>query len=435
MTTTYSDGPARFGDAWPYWIAFAAPLLASYGSGVYGVSLGDLALGAGIGLRMLERRRVSPAPRSAVGGVGVLMAALFLFTVIGVASVPAELHLVGIMSRFAKMGLYVVFCLFVLPRRGLRRSALLPLEAFALIAGCGVLVQEFVWRLTGAMLSLRVPFLPYVNADVELRDSFDFGFRPSSLFIEPAHLAMLLLLYCVVLFFGEDVQHRWLKVGFISLCGLLSTSSTFLAGLALIFALYVGRSLVQVALARPRSLRALAAGCVVLAALGSAVVVSPELREAYVRISSPDSVAVTGRLDAGDMLATGMARDALWFGTGFGNVADGVYMNGANYLLYTSGWVGVAAWLVAAVAIFRRTLVIGRVCVLLMAFLAWGSPVVISVWLVPFLSLMHIFGSDYEDVTQRPMPGVNPYPRRGQNRRLRMRHSAGGRGQLGLNRL
>jgi len=241
----------------------------------------------------------------------------------------------------------------------------------------------------GYIRSLKIPLLNFVTS--ESVKTFSIAqFRPSALFLEPAHFAYCLALYLAYCLFSQRSNHRFsFMTLFTTFAIVLSTSSTGMVLLVFLWSLYLLKNLAY--WRNPRKMIVyFIFSLVVLVFFIPMVVFVPQFFSSINRISDLESVAITGRTRAGSTYLQSQEGFEKWIGVGFGNLNKHVYFNSINYLSYCSGYLGVSLFFFLLVSAFMRTSLLGRVVLMMLLFTSFSSGIVISALVVPYAAVIYI---------------------------------------------
>ena len=235
-------------------------------------------------------------------------------------------------SRLLKYGLLISFIAIAYPR--INQDTLAKTLVFFVVAIMSALLLQYsVYFLTGTPLVLVLPFVPLVNAGLNLQNSaiiLGLDFRPGGLFLEPAHCSYYLFFAGLFLNSSNYLKNRLLVL--LICIALFSTYSSFglLAGLilALIFLLKsnVGLKIFVCLLSLP----------VIPFAL-LIVTQIPQLE----RILDPEGAAVVGRLFGGAHQIESLNEHQRLVGLGYGNFKFDGFVSGVAFLRLSFGNIGV----------------------------------------------------------------------------------------------
>jgi hypothetical protein len=213
------------------------------------------------------------------------------------------------------------------------------LAVVVLINVLAILLQYALFYLVDIKTTLIVPFLSLANDHVtneKLIKVLVNDFRPGGLFMEPSHLSYFL--FFTGLFFNNlQLEKKRMFLTIISIT-LFSTFSSFgfIAGLVIF-------SLIFHDLRHKRTMIFAIVGIALIAASNfSALVGSVTEIPQLARIIQPESIAVTGRLYAGNDFINELSSTRQLIGVGIGNFNLNGYMSAITYLRTSFGVLGMA---------------------------------------------------------------------------------------------
>lgn len=304
------------------------------------------------------------------------------------------LYIDSIVARWSKTILFIlVISLFpnYLKQRHFQRG----LEVLCLFSSAIITVQYLMFFAFGYTRSLKIPLLNFVTSESVRTFSFA-NFRPSAFFLEPAHFAYCLSLYLAYCLFSQHSKRRLSFRPIVTTFAiLLSTSSTGIVLLVFLWSLYLLKSLAY--WRNPRKMLVyLVLLVIVLGVFVPLVLFVPQFFNSISRILDLESVAVTGRIEAGSVYFESQEGVDKWIGVGFGNLSKHVYFNTINYFRYCSGYIGVALFVFLLVSAFMRANLLGKAVVMMLLLTSFSSGIAISAFVVPYAAVI------YSDFKERP---------------------------------
>jgi hypothetical protein len=198
--------------------------------------------------------------------------------------------------------------------------------------------QYAIYLLTGSAVPLVIPFLPLVNEDISLESInlvLSSNFRPGGLFMEPSHLSYFFF-FSALFIFKSRLYNKELILVIIAI-SLFSTFSSFgfMSGLLVVGLVFLNASqemklflIVLLLIVVPIN----------IASYSYLIFEIPQIA----RLINPESVAVTGRLLAGQSLIEQLNTSQQYIGLGFGNFQMNGQVNGISYLRLSFGNIGLA---------------------------------------------------------------------------------------------
>lgn len=283
--------------------------------------------------------------------------------------------------------------IFVTPKYLNLKMIVKNLNYLSFIAYTAIGIQYFAYYLFYKYIEFKIPFLKYSNTDM---DAIQFQvirlneFRPSSIFIEPAHFVYFGIIYIVVtMFWGEYIKYKNIKLFIATISLLLSTSSTAVILLVFAWGAY-GFNLLYSWQQKGNLGKFLILIILVAFIFLPYYVNNSHLSQSFERITDFDGPAVQGRIFAGEYLLETNTGFIKWIGRGFGNLESYVYMNGVNYLNYTLGVLGIAILLIVFLIVFKRSELLGKILLLIMIMLNFSSPFILTVNITLYGSIISL---------------------------------------------
>lgn len=309
------------------------------------------------------------------------------------AALIVNFNYIAVFIRYAKFAFFWIIIIFLIPRYLTKIVFYNALQTLAWVAVFGLLIQYIVYFSFGTYIDLKLPFLTYANDIIE---SIDFQlirtveFRPDSIFLEPAHLAVFLSSYLAILLLDQkEFNNNHIKAIIISIFMLMTTSSTSLFLILIIWSFYYLKILFNSKNAT-KPIKSLFWGFIILGISTPIFINIPQLYQAFERVQDLDGIAITGRLNAGDALVSNLSGIHSWIGVGFGNFNEYQYLNGINYLLYTTGYLGLFFYFILVFIPFLKTNYLGKVMILIFVILAFSRPNVISIGIIVTSAIVYI---------------------------------------------
>lgn len=363
-------------------VAAASPILGIYSAGFQGIAIIDFFI---IPLVVIYLINLSGIHRSIV-----IIIIVFLFAnivaLISASQALTDIYWASMATRSGKFLLYLAFVGFLATRLDFELF-LRTLGILGILTYGGVLFQFFLQAMTGSFFGLWLPFLQLMGGvtQAELIEVQLIHQKPSSVFLEPAHLSYFLSIHFITLMYlGRMRFSVW--VLFAVVVAVIQSSYGFFLFLVLSF-FYLFQVM------RGKLSKGLAILSVSIFTLLFLLASFDHLTGLYVvqRLLEVDSVALTGRTEAGQEVVENLHGIQSVVGVGFGNREDTTYMNFIYTTVYSFGWLGffilLAAWA------FLLTLERGFrfVAILILFPLSVASPVLYSYYVIPF-SLLIVSG-------------------------------------------
>lgn len=309
------------------------------------------------------------------------------------ATLINDFNYLAVFTRFAKFSFFWVIIVLLFPKYLSKDVFYKALKITVWISCLGLLIQYVVYLSFGSYVDIKLPFLSYANDVIE---SIDFElirareFRPDSIFLESAHLAVFLSTYLAILLLDKkESSKKILKAIAISVFMLMTTSSTALFLLFIIWTFYYLQIFFQ-SKNKVKLIKNLFVGLIVLTIFIPVFINIPQLYQAFDRIRDLDGVAVTGRLNAGDVLVSNLSGIHKWIGVGFGNFNEYQYLNGINYLKYTTGYLGLLFYFIVVLIPFFKTDYLGKAMIIVFIVLSFSRPNVISINIIVTSAVVYL---------------------------------------------
>ena len=239
---------------------------------------------------------------------------------------------------------------------------------------CFVLLFQFAMiSVTGGYYSIPIPYLKFANESTAERiTGFTAGARARSIFTEPAHFVFFVTQYLIIQLFSKpkgNNNNNLIEALFISLCILLSTSSTGLFVLVFVWGIFLinmwrrGKISTQNLLITIITITAIFAGVY-------ALLNNEHLNLSLYRLSGSyeKSNIVWKRIDANFDDVKDMNGIFRWIGYGIGNI-DSEFMNSYIYGLLNFGIIGVGIAFLWFIKLFFTTYGIGRISIIILIIL------------------------------------------------------------------
>lgn len=330
------------------------PMLAMYASGIPGFSLADVVL---FMFTFIAALNFSREDNNKFGGdVKWLFCGMVLILAFDVVVMLVDSkNLYDVIIRTVRYGFYI-FC-FAFTSKKLIDVELLKkyVKNITLLSTLYIFLQYVMYKLGGIVLRGFIPWLPLYNEEYALRDYetlYQTMYRPTSLFLEPAHFSRYAIIGLIIILWRSDLNFKDILLGvMVSFGVLLSTSSQGYLLLAVVWLLF--------ALTRATKIKSDVVKLIIIIGVMCAPVLIyiiftlPYVQETILRslsgsISDSNS-ALGGRLSG--FLHFG---DLSWFnkifGAGFGNIPESGWLSSAAYWLYGGGIIIFAIYLIFLLA-------------------------------------------------------------------------------------
>lgn len=368
------------------------PWLSIYATAINGVTIADLALICFIVYEWLmislRRKNLQFSSRWLM----VLFTYLIISTMLRYLTMQ-PVNSMPVIFRITKFGMFCLVIISMFPGYLDKETLYRWIRYLALISCVAIIIQYIAHYTIGSYLEFKIPFLSYSNERVNSIDYMALqsnAFRPSSIFLEPAHFAMCSIIYVVILLFQTDVKrYNWIEAIGVSICLVLSTSSTALVLLIIVWTIYSYNILTGKHTIYNKNMAIVGiAGILILVALYFRE--TPQLYQTLERILDPNNTAVTGRINAGDRLVQSLSGIERWIGVGFGNLTEYIYMNSINYMAYCAGYIGSLIALGVLANAYMASGMIGKITAIIFFMLCFSSPIIISVTIIVYGAIFYV---------------------------------------------
>ncbi|MBQ8829965.1 MAG: hypothetical protein IJ017_00015 [Oscillospiraceae bacterium] len=372
------------------------PVLASYASGIPGLSLADLVLVLFCAVKVLGKYNER---RNAFAVKPVLIAAalylIVLFSLIS-ALVQHEPEISNIIIRTIRYFFYlfvVVFCSRYMLDIELCKKTV---KTITVIACVFIFVQFLMYNLFGVIIRGYLPFLRlYVEgyAATDYAAIYTKMYRPTSFFLEPAHFARYAVVGTALTLFGDE-KLKWKNVVaavFISAAILISTSAQGYMLIALVWIICLAT---RVKALESNSMRAIfVIACILLPILLIGILRLPFVQTAVMRALNIDFSNLANENTALGARLGGFAYYAdlpvgyKLIGMGFGVVPKSSWLSSAAYWLYGSGCIVFILYMIYMLMCIKKLKGASRVVFLLFFILFFSDDSFYSYMCVLFISL------------------------------------------------
>lgn len=370
------------------------PVIATYASGIPGLSAADLLLVilwtvVLLGYRHRRTNRFAVRPT-------LILAALYLMVLFSMISLVTQRQpqYVSVAIRMIRYFFYlsvVGFCSTRILNIELCKSAI---RLTGILATVYMFVQYAVYTQTKVVLRGFLPFLKlytegYASRDYQTLYATDL-YRPTAFFLEPAHYARYAILALILFLFRDGpVTGKQISVGiFLSLGVLISTSSQGYMLLALVWPLFLltRRKFMPDAATKNLCLLAILALPVIVICLFQLPFVQSTLARSLNIDLSNNMTAVGARL-GGFKYYLELQPLYKLIGMGFGAVPAHGWMSSAVYWLYGSGLLVFALYCAYAMKCIFRLTGAARIIALVFFLLFFTDDCFYSYMCVLFLSV------------------------------------------------
>ena len=288
-------------------------------------------------------------------------------------ALASSFSLIMVANRFIKIYAIFIMIIFMNDKQGLdwemyRKS----LEVLVFIA-CAVIIYQFVSNmLFGYYYDIRIPFLNYVREETNsVLTGLSQESRFRSIFTEPSYFVYFIFQYLPILLFDKHGQRsltykEFLMAAFITVCVVLSVSSTGLFLLALVWGVFIVISFRHGRITA-RNLTIICMAIVGMSVLGAYYLSNETLSFSFERMTSAydRSDLVWWRLSAGYEDVVKMNIWQILFGYGMGNFPHVNFMNGVFYTILCTGIIGLIMVICWMVSNFRNTNLCGKVATMI----------------------------------------------------------------------
>lgn len=252
-----------------------------------------------------------------------------------------------------------------------------------------LIIQYVAYYVMGGRILLgMIPGLPvyldeYVSQDYAAR--YSVFFRPTSLFLEPAHFSQFMFIPLVFSLWGKA---NLMFAAAITLGILLSTSGQGIVITVSLWAIFVLGKAKKKKFSKAQLLTAMAF-FVIGACLISVIVQSSVFSQSVARLlQTGEQGAAYARLSGYFAAVDEMTLFSFFFGKGFGKVPQGSWMPGLAYLWYGSGTIGVAFLVIYIISIWKKGNSINRTMLIVFVMTLIQSSVFMNIMVIPYMRIM-----------------------------------------------
>lgn len=371
------------------------PVLATYASGIPGFSVADVVLAMCCVMTVLGTRYKKNEFAVRPTRIIVALYLIILFDMLTAVIQPKP--------QYGNIAIRTIRYFFYLTVISLCSQRLLDLNLckkivrkFAVFSGVFILLQFILYRFFGKIV---MGYLPFLNLYVEGYAQTDYAtlykaiYRPTSLFLEPAHFSRYAILGIILFLFDRD-RLSWkdtLCAVFISLGILISTSAQGYVLLALVWLVCL---MTRTKTAESNSLRNfLYVAGALLPLILLLILEMPFVKDTVARAMNIDTnqfsnenTAIGARL-GGFSAYFNLSPLYKLIGMGFGVVPKGVWLSSAAYWLYGSGCIVFVLYLLYGAECLFRIRGASRMILLIFLILFFSDDSFYSYMCVLFVSL------------------------------------------------
>ena len=285
----------------------------------------------------------------------------------------------SVIKRSIKLIIYTI-AVFRLRNRIDIKTSIHSFEVFLYITTFGIIIQYAVYYIFGSVINvIRLPLLRY--PDSYFTESFNSNFRPSSIFLEPAHLTQFTIPIIVIELFKSDKKALFKGLIFSFAC-VLTTSGTAIFVVSSIWILYI-------IIKSKESFKSFVRTVIIVIMISLLVFFVynniPSVQFAIERLSESDSAVYSGRLYNGDYLTKQMTNLEKIIGVGFGNVDMSIYMSSARYIYYSGGVIVSILWIALVIYLLVKEKIIGKIVIICFVALCFSSRIFLSMSMCYYL--------------------------------------------------
>lgn len=324
------------------------PVLGQVGSPVPGVGVGDLLVLAAYIRAFLPKTR----PRSRIALPGFFLGYVVIMTLGALLSGVPMFSAGGSAEVLLRLGRFtaVMLPLFASDLTD-RFDAALGFKVLRIICLATSLTVIVQWLLVRVGFILPNPISFVTSASAYRPDYYQLNpdfFRPSGLFLEPAHMAVYCVPFLIWLLFGN---HRGSRGGVLAVVVIIGVALTG-SGIGILACVGIVAGYAVTALRKTPSVLFLTPLVILIGVVGSRTAFGHLVLDRIFGGGEATGGSAATRLTSGYDEYSGLPWSERLFGAGFGNVPS-TYMNGAAYMLWTLGLVGTMLF-VGVVAYYLR---------------------------------------------------------------------------------
>lgn len=307
-------------------------ILSSYRFLMPGLSIGDLLTIGTISLGFLFSKQKAPRSAHLVFFCGALAFFHLAYANINTDVNPSSYF------RLSKILTLLTFLICTVPLIE-KKYISKVFSAFISINVAIVILQHMILIFTGEVVLFLIPGLPLVNDMVSVETIhrvMSADFRPSGLYMEPAHLSYFLFFSC--LYMKVFAFNEYNGTIALAILGMVLTFSSF--------GFFGAILMLTLTALRPNKIFGKVLICVLIIAASLIIVLKQDVFLSIpqlARLLEPESAAIYGRLFAGQSMADNLYSDFPWWGLGFGNFYIEGNINAYYYLILSLGYCGLLA--------------------------------------------------------------------------------------------
>lgn len=393
------------------WTLALYPWLSNYGTFVEGMTVGDIFLIIDLICCLMNRRHNKLFLRSSshIEIFALFIAYCLLSLIIG--AIFHEINPLMVVKRFLKFGLFVVSILLLVQDMYNKETFA---RAFTIVsrASCiAIILQYIAYYTVHYYIEFKIPLLHYSNDIVDSIDraaSQAYVFRPTSIFLEPAHFTYFISCYLVFLLFypkRDSRLNRIIESIIVTTCMVMSVSSTAIVIVAVIWVYYA----LQLVINRKIEIYAkhrliIMLGITIVGIIGIRYYLnSPSLSYSLERMMYSKNAnlasSVWGRVESGEDYFKQLDPISKVFGIGLGNMpSTSSYFSSIYYVLYCTGIIGAAIIVCWMIKTYISTNQMGRLILIIFLAFCFSSPIIISGYFIEFLILLDISNKYSEEL-------------------------------------
>ena len=301
---------------------------------------------------------------------------IFILTIFGGSILAYDL----VLKRTIKMGLYFTSIGLLIPGR-MNFDYFLKVYKLVVYFSCAaIIIQYLAYYFLGTYVVFKLPLLSFSSEAAEQFNYIEsrlFSFRPDSIFLEPSHFVYFVIGYIIVcLFSSENSPPKIFEAALISMCVLMSKSSSALFFLAIIWLYFVIVLIIKFKISASKKVKIIIS-VITVSITVILIYLNTDLYESFYRMQFSSNYttasSVWSKVSIGDIYTHSLEGFEKLFGVGLGNYPTGVFSTTVNFVWYCTGYIGTSIIIYWVIKSFINSNDRGRVMILssIMLFFAW----------------------------------------------------------------
>ena len=276
------------------------------------------------------------------------------------------------------------------------------LKVITNVAVMYLIVQIVLYRGFGILLPNGFPML--ADNSGYLSNIYISAIRPSSFFLEPAHFAQYSIVYLTYCIFGIESHQKlfknWKNALFITVGIILSTSGQGILMVVILMSIWL---LLNIAKKKIKLQNIIYTFCMIMLLLIAlplimkTEVVTNLLTRIFTENISGGGNALYARVSGYTILQNLNGIHSI-IGMGFGNVPENMYLSGYAYIIYCTGYLGLAIFITLLTSTFLKVHKFSKVLVVLFAIMLIGAQMFTATSICFYFAIFYISKSKHTNI-------------------------------------